>query len=244
MRLPRINADIERRLLVNYRVDPDAAAAILPAPFRPQLVAGFAVAGVCLIRLGAVRPMGMPRWAGLRSENAAHRFAVEWDSPDGVRTGVYIPRRDTDALANVVFGGRIYPGEHRRARFSVHESPDEVAVAYSSLDRTTSVSVRVGISDRLVGSHLFPDLECASRFFQQGSIGFSATRAGRHFDGMQLHAAAWSIEAGVVHEARSSFFEDVTAFSAGAAVLDCALVMRNVPVSWQALPSLHARAAA
>lgn len=40
MRLPLIEGEIERRLLVNYRVDPEAMARQLPAPFRPQLVGG------------------------------------------------------------------------------------------------------------------------------------------------------------------------------------------------------------
>ncbi|MGW6196941.1 hypothetical protein ACWF0M_12410 [Kribbella sp. NPDC055110] len=94
--------EIERRLLVNYRVDSDALARMLPAPFRAQLVEGSPVAGICLIRLGAMRPAGVPRWAGLRSENAAHRMAVEWDDTDGApRTGGYIPRRDSDSWTNV-----------------------------------------------------------------------------------------------------------------------------------------------
>ena len=88
MRLPRITSEIERRLLVNYRADPDVVARLLPEPFRPQLADGAAVVGICLIRLGATRPVGFPRWIGLRSENAAHRIAVEWDEPAGTRTGV------------------------------------------------------------------------------------------------------------------------------------------------------------
>ncbi len=43
---------IERRLLVNYRIQPEFVAALLPRPFRPQLISGLAVGGVCLIRLG------------------------------------------------------------------------------------------------------------------------------------------------------------------------------------------------
>lgn len=50
MRSPVIEGTVERRLLVNYRVDPDLAAAVVPPPFRPQLVNGWAVAGICLIR--------------------------------------------------------------------------------------------------------------------------------------------------------------------------------------------------
>src|SRR5262245_19574917 len=76
MRLPSLRGVIDRRILVNYRVDPDVLARLLPSPFRPQMIGGFALAWICLIRLRGVRP----RWAGwlpgLRSENAAHRIAV------------------------------------------------------------------------------------------------------------------------------------------------------------------------
>ena len=92
MKPPVMSGLIERRLLVNYRVDPEVAARLLPEPLRPQLVAGSAVAGICLIRLGQMRPGGLPAWMGLRSENAAHRVAVEWDTRSGVESGVYIPR--------------------------------------------------------------------------------------------------------------------------------------------------------
>jgi hypothetical protein len=55
----------QRRLLVNYRVDPDVAARVLPPPLRPQQVAGWAVAGICLIRLAQLRPGRVPAWLGL-----------------------------------------------------------------------------------------------------------------------------------------------------------------------------------
>src|SRR4029453_9616399 len=100
MRLPKIHGVIRRRLLVNFRVDPDVIARQLPAPFRPKRYRGAAVAGICLIRLEEIRPKGFPRLAGLASENAAHRIAVEWDEADGKREGVYIPRRDTGSLVN------------------------------------------------------------------------------------------------------------------------------------------------
>jgi hypothetical protein len=244
VQLPRVQGTIERRLLINYRVDPGVAAAKLPAPFRPQLVEGHAIAGICLIRLGSLRPFGFPGWSGLRSENAAHRIAVEWDAADGVRTGVYIPRRDTDALANAVFGGRIYPGKHHRARFSVQESADELSVAYTSNDGAAAVSVRVAVTEELEGSRLFSDVEAASRFFEQGSVGFSATRDDCRHDGLALQTSAWSIEAAAVRSAQSSYFDDSSVFPVGSAQLDCALVMRNVPVTWQPLPPLRSSAAA
>jgi hypothetical protein len=63
---------IERRLLVNYRIEPELVARLLPWPFRPQLVSGLAVGGVCFIRLGGLRAGHLPRVPRLVSENAAH----------------------------------------------------------------------------------------------------------------------------------------------------------------------------
>lgn len=238
MRQPRLSSVVERRLLVNYRVDPDIARRLLPAPLRPQLVRGHAVAGVCLLRLGRVRPTGLPGAFGLRSENAAHRIAVEWDGPDGVETGVYIPRRDTGSRVNAWAGGRLFPGEHGRADFDVRETPDRLHVACATRDGEARVEVTVDLADELRGSGLFADLAEASRFFREGAKGYSATGAGRHLDGMQLHSTAWHVEAGLVRSATSSFFDDPDRFPPGSATLDCALVMRNVPVGWRPLPAL------
>ncbi|KOV65515.1 DUF2071 domain-containing protein [Streptomyces sp. MMG1121] len=243
MRQPRLSSVVERRLLVNYRVDPDAAARLLPAPLRPQVVRGHAVAGICLLRLGQVRPVWAPRAFGLRSENAAHRIAVEWDGPDGVRTGVYIPRRDTGSRVNAWAGGRVFPGEHGRADFEVHETPDAVRVALAARDGGTRVDVTVEPADELRDSELFAGLAEASRFFQDGSKGFSPASSGPRLDGMELHTDAWHVAAGRVRSATSSFFDDPDRFPPGTATLDCALIMRDVPASWRPLPAPGARIA-
>src|SRR5690349_6638726 len=110
MGLPVIQGVIDRRILVNYRVDPQVLAKILPPPFRPQVIHDSAMAGICLIRLRNVRPRGFPAWLGIGSENAAHRVAVEWDEGSQLRTGVYVLRRDTSSRLNILAGGRAFPG--------------------------------------------------------------------------------------------------------------------------------------
>src|SRR3954469_16093375 len=109
MRMPNIQGVIRRRLLVNFRVDPIVIQRQLPAPFRPKLQAGYAVAGVCLIRLEHIRPKHVPAAFGIHSENAAHRIAVTWEEGGVTREGVYIPRRDTSSLINRLAGGRLFP---------------------------------------------------------------------------------------------------------------------------------------
>jgi len=110
MKFPTIHGLIERRILINYTIDPDVVRAMLPAPFRPLLHKGNAIGGICLIRLKNIKPKGLPDIIGINSENGAHRFAVEWDEAGVVKQGVYIPRRDTSSSINALAGGRVFPG--------------------------------------------------------------------------------------------------------------------------------------
>jgi len=94
MRIRVIKGTIKRRLLVNFRADPQFVQRLLPQPFRPKLHRGYSVVGICLIRLEQMRAAGLPRIIGFSSENAAHRVAVEWNDEIGtLREDVFIPRR-------------------------------------------------------------------------------------------------------------------------------------------------------
>lgn len=240
MRLPVVRGIVERRLLVNYRVDPEVVAGLLPAPFRPQVLDGWAVAGICLIRLGRMRPGRVPGRIGLRSENAAHRIAVEWDGDDGPASGVFIPRRDSASLINRAVGGRLFPGEHEKSRFTVEETATSIRVGFEGADSAVSVDVAVEVTDEFHSCGLFPDLATASRFFEAGSAGYSVTRTPGRFDGLELRTDAWRVDPVDVTSARSSFFDDTERFPLGSVHLDNALLMRDIPVTWHALPSLHA----
>lgn len=233
----KVASVVERRLLVNYRIDPDVAAGLLPEPFRPQLAHGYAVAGICLIRLASTRPSGLPERLGLRSENAAHRFAVTWEDADGAtHDGVFVPRRHTSAMLNRIGGDRIFPGHHERARFNVDERDERVHLAF---DGDESVEVLARPAAEFEGSELFADLGEASRFFERGAVGYSPTRHGG-FDGLRLETSEWHVDPMHVETTRSSYFDDEWRFPPGTATFDCALLMRDIPVTWHALGQLPA----
>ena len=240
MRVPVMRGVIERRLLLNYRVDPDVVAIKLPAPFRPQLVNGYAVAGVCLIRLARLRQRPLPHQVGLRTENAAHRFAVEWDDGGERRTGVYIPIRHTESRATVSLGDRLFPGSHRRADFTVAETPTRLEVAFRSRDDDVAVDVRAEPTYRLGGSALFDNVADATTFFRSGAVGYSPTRGDEQLAGLELRAESWHVEPLRVRHVSSTVFDDPTRFPPGSITLDCALAMRNVPVDWHAVASPRA----
>jgi hypothetical protein len=84
----------------------------------------------------------------------------------------------------------------------------------------------------------FPSLAAASAFFAAGCVGYSARRRGDGFDGLRLAIRTWAVEPLAVEHVHSSYFAEERRFPAGAAVFDCALMMRDVAHEWHALPPL------
>jgi hypothetical protein len=225
---------IDRRLLVNYRVDAEVLCRVLPSPFRPQTVHGVGLAGICMIRLAELRPAGAPRTIGLTTENAAHRVAVEWDGPGGPSRGVYIPRRDTASRTTVLLGGRLFPGKHHRARFRVRETERCCEVAFTSVDGTAHAAIAAELASEFSSGSVFTTLEEASEFFEAAPVGYSPTALTGRLEAMELRCDTWSVQPLLVEYVASSFFEDESLFPRGAAEFDSALIMRHVPVSWRA----------
>jgi hypothetical protein len=241
MRIPIIKGTIKRRLLVNFRADPEVVQRILPQPFRPKLHRGHSLVGICLIRLQQIRPAGLPSVLGLSSENAAHRIAVEWTDAAGIqRAGVFIPRRDTGSCLNRIAGGRVFPGEHHPARFSVLDIGGHIELSMRSLDGTVSVKVVGDDTDSLPSSSCFGSLSEASAFFESGSLGYSITRDGNRLDGLLLRTLDWRLRALSVSEVQSSFFADRQRFPEGSTEFDHALVMRDLRHEWHKAEDLYA----
>lgn len=243
MRIPVIRGVIDRRILVNFQVDPDVMARHLPAPFSPQLVRGKAVAGICLIRLKQVRPRFLPIPWGISSENAAHRIAVEWEQDGLTQQGVYIPRRDTNSRLNTWAGGNLFPGLHHHSKFTVHETPEDYSVTLESDDRQTRLHVAGTVCDRLPATSVFSSVREASEFFRQGALGWSETLTPGKYDGLELRCEDWQVVPLEVEQVESSFFADEARFPTGSVRFDCALLMRNIQHEWHGQPDLCCPAA-
>lgn len=229
MKIPIIKGIIDRRILINYQVDKEVLEAYLPAPFRPMLVNGKGIAGICLIRLKEVRPKGLPGFLGISSENGAHRFAVSWEEGGKMREGVFIPRRDTSSLLNSWAGGRIFPGEHHLAEFSINEGGGSYEVGFKSKDKTF-LSIVAEEKEVWNQDSVFRDISHASEFFKNGSLGYSTCKNG--FDGLELKTYTWKASALEVEKVTSSFFEDERIFPRGSIKFDNALLMKNIEHEW------------
>jgi hypothetical protein len=238
MRIPVIQGIIDRRILVNFRVDPELLTRILPKPFQPKLAHGAGMAGVCLIRLKQIRPRYLPAFLGISSENAAHRIAVQWEQGKERREGVFIPRRDTSSRLSTLVGGRLFPGKHHHARFQVTERNDHYQVALDSDDHRTHLAVDGHVASDLPKTSIFASLQEASEFFEQGSLGYSVTSQPNQFEGLELHSLNWKVQPLAVDNVESSFFDDRTLFPTGSVDFDCALLMRGIDHEWHGKEAL------
>jgi len=238
MRIPTLRGVIDRRLLVNFRVDPNVLARHLPPPFEPKLIHGYAMVGICLIRLKHVRPRFAPSWLGIGSENAAHRAAVQWHDNDVLKEGVFIRRRDTNSRLNAWAGGRLFPGVHHHARFDVSETAEHLSVALQSDDGETRVAVRGRVAARWPTSSVFGSLPEASAFFQAGSLGYSVTADLGIYEGMELRCRTWDVQPLEIEEATSKYYDDAAIFPRGSIEYDCTLLMRGIVHEWHSQKDL------
>lgn len=230
--MPRLSGMIERRVLIGLRVRPDVAARIIPPPLQPRIIKGWNIAGVCLIRLGGLRPTGLPEWSGRASENAAHRFAVQWLEGGRTHDGVFIAGRDTDSVLNTMLGGRIVPGRHHRADFQVWEADHRLRIGCERRDDECSMKMVARVVDEWPAGSVFGSHAEASAFYRSGSLGWSDRGDGR-LDAMELDCVDWVTKPLLVERFESSWFQCRNRFPQGSVEFDSALLMRNVRHTWR-----------
>jgi hypothetical protein len=226
---PTMAGHIDHRILLNYRVEPDVAGAWLPAGLRPRLVDGHAIAGICVIRMSALRPTAVPRRLGVTTDNAAHRIAVELD---GGTHGVFVPRRDTSSRAARALGGRLFPGTLHGARVDADAGDGGVHVDILSDDGEVRISCDAVPADDVASGSVFSSVDAASAFFLHDPLGYSPGRRPGTYDVMELVAAAWELRPLAVAHVASSVFDDPHVFPAGTVTFDSAFAMQPTDARW------------
>jgi Uncharacterized conserved protein (COG2071) len=236
MRTPIFCGVVKRRFLLNYRADPKIVSRLLPAPFHPKLYHGYAIVGVCLVRLESLRPRGLPLWLGVSSENAVHRIASEWIDSKGIpREGVFVARRDTDLWLSTILGGELFGGGYHRARFVVEESVGHAEFVCRSLDKTTEVSFSGDDALQLPVSSCFKSLQ--EEFFRSANSGGSLAEDSDSLEGIALEAKDCTVRPFRISRVSCSFFDDQHRFPTGSVEFDHALVMRDTAHAWRLEPA-------
>lgn len=241
--LPTLEGIIARRVLVNFRVDPAVIRPLVPRPMEVIVHKGYAVAGICLIRLEQLRPKGLPKALGVSSENMAHRVAIRFKENGKNKEGVFIWRRDTDQKLTALLGGRLFPGVHSKAGFEMKETPSRLRMQVKTQKGEADIRLGVGDQEDWIPTTLFKTFKEACDFFRKGDCGFSCALEQGRLEGMRLKTLKWEMDPLRVDEVHSAFFEKLEAHSPGSIHLDCALRMRGIPHQWQELKDIPELAA-
>lgn len=232
MELPVLNGIIDRRILINYRVKPDVVRPLLPPHLEPLVINGFASAGICLLRLKNIGMKYSPSFLRSTSENAAHRFLVKYENGDEAGNGVYIPRRDTDSMLNVVVAGKIFSWPHYPASFQVNESNGNYSVKIQSKDNHSSLHIDAQLADTFPVDSMFDSLAHASECFHACPVGVSPSTRQKQFKTIRLKTKTWAVKPLHVSLLESSYFEDRSSFPEGSIQFDNALLMEGIEHEW------------
>ena len=205
--LSALEGVIRRRLLLNFRMDPGLVAPLLPEPLEVLTHSRLAIVGVCLIGIERLRPKGLPSWLGLRSENMAHRIAIRYPTSTGMSDGVFIWRRDTDHCLVSLLGGRLFPGVHQSAAFTIDDSENRISICVRTHDGAADVRFEASYGNEWHSQSVFSGLDDAAEF-------------------------RWEMSPLHVNELHSAFFQSGERFPVKAVQFDCALLMRGIPHEW------------
>jgi hypothetical protein len=228
---------MERRLLINYRIEPGVLQAVLPAPFRPSLAHGYGVGSICLLRLTGVRLAGwLPVTSRLRLENAAHRIAVLVDTADGPVPSVYVPDRYTSSRLATLTRGLLFP-RLRMARFHVEEQDGSCRIMAESQDGTFRTVVTARIAAGWPTDSVFASLDEAAQFFRLAPAGYSATPVRGVFKGVALETTYGDKRPALVDAVASSYFDDPRLFPPGTVTVDSAFAVTGF-ATWRPLAPL------
>lgn len=232
MELPVLNGIIDRRILINYRVDADVVKKLLPQHLDPIVINGFASAGICLLRLKNIGVKYSPSIFRITSENAAHRFLIKYKEGDKEVHGVYIPRRDTDSTLNVLLAGKLFSWPHYPANFQVQEANGKYSLKMQSEDLDTSLLVEAKLSDTFPSDSMFTSVDHASECFRDCPVGISPSSHAGRFKKIRLQTKTWSVKPLEVINLRSSFYENKSLFPNGSIRFDNALLMEGIEHQW------------
>lgn len=182
--IPRVvSARLVERLIVNFRMTPDALRRRLPAEWlEPQVLNGWAVASFCVLDLDRVTLWPFPPVIPIRTVSCAYRCGAIDTSSGTEEPSVYITDRNTDRpiiarLGPIIFADTIPPVHAAIAR---SEGTIEVSVSHMDGQRLFSVDFHPASNPQQLESELFESLDQFAEFIKGGVSSYTpSTRVDR-----------------------------------------------------------------
>ncbi|NQZ58950.1 MAG: DUF2071 domain-containing protein [Lentisphaeraceae bacterium] len=218
--------NIQKQILINYRINPDALNSFLPESLQPYILKKWAHVGICLLSSKSINIEWLPHWIHNNSWNVAHYFIV---SKDG-NPACYIPRNDTSSYLNLLTGTRIFAGSTKMAEIEVSDDQHQLNIQVKSKDKKISIDYHGIRCQNLPSSSVFTNLREATEFFNHEKCQYSHKLKSYSSKGPSTTDQDWSVSALSTSTCFSTLFENI--FPAGSYEFDHAICMENTRTDW------------
>lgn len=228
----------ERRVILNWRVDPKLVAKQLPHPFRPRLVNGKAIVGIDVLKLVDMRPTGFPSFAGFATANAVDRISVEWDEGGSTVHGLFVPNRYSPSAVNAIVSiARLFPTVFKHATFEFEERNGKYRI--SLVMGGNRLDVEAKESNQLETKSVFKTVQDASDYHGDSKISYSPSHDSDIFDAVYLKTLDWNASPLKIQAVRYTFIDRLYPN----AEFDSALIMKNTRHEWHGLGAINKKGA-
>jgi uncharacterized protein YqjF (DUF2071 family) len=237
MRFPKhvfaVQTVFRRCLLVNFAVDPDELASVLPAHVEPDVVGGEAYLSVVVGEMENMRPAGVPRLLGFTYDQIVYRAVVRC----GDERGVHFLRSDADSRTMTALGNLM-------SFFRFHRSDIVVRArdGFLDLDVVTTSPVGADIhatysigspAAALPSSSAFDSLDQAKAWLVELFAAFHHTPGNDWIDVVRIKRGEWDLRVVTDERATYDFMHAGHPFTK--ARLDSVLLAGDVPYHWYRL---------
>jgi hypothetical protein len=219
--ITHLRGPIGCRLLIVYRTDPRALAALLPPELAPAEFKGHGLAA--LVYTHRVRASGR-WWKAPPSQGGdllSLRFDAQFHGESPQRAAVWIPRRDTSSELSARMSSLLLPGEHQCCDVALEQSECALELCVKST-RGEELYLRAGLAGELRGS-LFANPRELEHWLAEPRIvrpksPFEALEP--EFDRSALASGRLAAEPIEVRVLRAHPFDDPQIFAPGTVELD------------------------
>ena len=108
----------------------------------------------------------------------------------------------------------------------------------SEFDSPT-VRTQVREADQFPENSIFESLAASSKFFENGSTGYSFRPRKDYLEGLYLDVSKWVVTPLQAEKIESAYFDDKHLFPEGSIEFDHALLMRDIEHSWHERPIIQ-----
>lgn len=170
MQVFTVRANLDRVILLVYRLQPDAIQPLLPATMKLRTMAGHAFGGVLLARRRDLRMrLGRAAWEG--TQFAVHYLHIVDDPKQRSRYGTYVIRRDTTSRLNALLAPCGPRNRLHHASFRVAETGPKIDLEATSDDRQMHLHIAGRLAAQLSPHSTFLNTDQACSFLRDGLIG-------------------------------------------------------------------------